>query len=90
LAVARPWAVSSGAEPAVSAVEQDALRRGAAEFVGTFALVFVGAGSVAVSPVAETGLAALAYEWLYLRPLAPVPVGPAETGLEEPRPGDTA
>jgi aquaporin TIP len=34
--------------------------------------------------------AALAYEWLYLRPLAPVPVGPEETGVLEPRPGDTA
>ena len=36
------------------------------------------------------GAAALAYEWLYLRPLAPAPVGPPETGVEEPRPGDTA
>jgi len=35
-------------------------------------------------------VAALAYEWLYLRPLAPVPVGPPETGVEEPRPGDAA
>jgi aquaporin TIP len=35
-------------------------------------------------------VAALLYEWLYLRPLAPVPVGPPETGLEEPRPGETA
>jgi MIP family channel proteins len=35
-------------------------------------------------------LAALAYELLYLRPLRPVPVGPAETGVREPRPGDTA
>ena len=35
-------------------------------------------------------VAALAYEWLYLRPLAPVPVGPAETGVREPRPGDAA
>ena len=35
-------------------------------------------------------LAALLYEWLYLRPLAPKPVGPAETGVLEPRPGDTA
>jgi MIP family channel proteins len=34
--------------------------------------------------------AALAYEYLYLRPLRPVPVGPAETGVREPRPGDTA
>jgi len=41
-------------------------------------------------PVAGAVVAALAYEFLYLRPLAPVPVGPPETGLEEPRPGDTA
>jgi aquaporin Z len=34
--------------------------------------------------------AALLYEYLYLRPAAPVPVGPPETGLEEPRPGETA
>jgi aquaporin TIP len=35
-------------------------------------------------------LGALAYEWLYLRPLRPLPVGPPETGVIEPRPGDTA
>jgi MIP family channel proteins len=35
-------------------------------------------------------LAAVAYEYLYLRPLRPIPVGPAETGVREPRPGDTA
>jgi aquaporin TIP len=35
-------------------------------------------------------VAALLYEYLYLRPLAPVPVGPPETGVREPRPGDTA
>lgn len=35
-------------------------------------------------------LAALAYEYLYLRPPRPVPVGPPETGVLEPRPGDTA
>ena len=35
-------------------------------------------------------LAALAYEFLYLRPLRPIPVGPPETGVQEPRPGDTA
>jgi aquaporin Z len=43
-----------------------------------------------VGPVVGGVLAALAYEFLYLRPLAPVPVGPPETGLEEPRPGETA
>jgi aquaporin TIP len=41
-------------------------------------------------PAAGGALAALAYEWLYLRPLRPVPVGPPETGVIEPRPGDTA
>lgn len=41
-------------------------------------------------PLAGAAVAALAYEFLYLRPLAPVPVGPPETGLEEPRPGETA
>jgi aquaporin TIP len=34
--------------------------------------------------------AALLYEYLYLRPLEPVPVGPPETGLVEPRPGDSS
>jgi aquaporin Z len=43
-----------------------------------------------VGPFTGGAAAALAYEWLYLRPLAPVPVGPPETGLEEPRPGATA
>jgi MIP family channel proteins len=35
-------------------------------------------------------LAAAAYEWLYLAPARPIPVGPPETGVIEPRPGDTA
>ena len=43
-----------------------------------------------VGPLAGGGAAALAYELLYLRPLAPAVVGPPETGLEEPRPGDAA
>jgi aquaporin TIP len=43
-----------------------------------------------VGPLVGGALAALVYEWLYLRPLRPVPVGPPETGLQEPRPGDTA
>ena len=43
-----------------------------------------------LGPLVGGALAALAYEYLYLRPLAPVPVGPAETGVEEPRPGETA
>jgi aquaporin TIP len=41
-------------------------------------------------PFAGAVLAALAYEWLYLRPPRPLPVGPPETGVIEPRPGDTA
>jgi MIP family channel proteins len=41
-------------------------------------------------PFAGAVLAALAYEFLYLRPLRPLPVGPPETGVIEPRPGDAA
>ena len=41
-------------------------------------------------PLVGGGSAALVYEFLYLRPPRPTPVGPAETGVEEPRPGDTA
>jgi aquaporin TIP len=42
-------------------------------------------------PVVGGGLAALLYEWLYLRPQSrPEPVGPPETGIQEPRPGDLA
>jgi aquaporin TIP len=41
-------------------------------------------------PFVGGALAALAYEWLYLRPLRPLPVGPPETGVIEPRPGETA
>jgi aquaporin TIP len=41
-------------------------------------------------PFAGAVLAALAYEWLYLRPPRPLPVGPPETGVIEPRPGDAA
>jgi MIP family channel proteins len=43
-----------------------------------------------VGPFAGAVIAAVAYEMLYLRPLGPAVVGPAETGVEEPRPGDTA
>jgi glycerol uptake facilitator-like aquaporin len=43
-----------------------------------------------IGPFLGGGAAALAYELLYLRPLAPAVVGPPETGVEEPRPGDTA
>ena len=41
-------------------------------------------------PLVGGAVAALAYEFLYLRPVAPLPVGPPETGVIEPRPGDTA
>jgi aquaporin TIP len=43
-----------------------------------------------VGPLAGGVIAAAAYELLYLRPPRPVAVGPPETGLEEPRPGDAA
>jgi aquaporin TIP len=43
-----------------------------------------------VGPLVGGALAAFAYDRLYLRPLAPEPPGPAETGLDEPRPGDAA
>jgi aquaporin Z len=43
-----------------------------------------------VGPGAGAALAALLYDWLYLRPTAPVPVGPPESGVLEPRPGDAA
>ncbi len=43
-----------------------------------------------VGPLAGGVIAAVVYELLYLRPVQPVPVGPPETGLEEPRPGDAA
>jgi aquaporin Z len=43
-----------------------------------------------VGPFAGAVLAALTYEWLYLRPPRPMPVGPPETGVIEPRPGDAA
>jgi aquaporin TIP len=41
-------------------------------------------------PFVGGALAALAYEWLYLRPPRPLPVGPPDTGVLEPRPGDSA
>jgi aquaporin TIP len=43
-----------------------------------------------VGPLVGGAVAALAYDRLYLRPLAPEPPGPPETGLDEPRPGDAA
>jgi aquaporin TIP len=43
-----------------------------------------------VGPFVGGALAALAYDYLYLRPPRPLPVGPPETGVLEPRPGDAA
>jgi aquaporin Z len=43
-----------------------------------------------VGPFAGAVIAAVAYELLYLRPPRPAVVGPPGTGVEEPRPGDTA
>jgi aquaporin TIP len=43
-----------------------------------------------IGPLAGGAIAALLYELLYLRPEAPEPVGPPETGLEEPAPGEAA
>ena len=43
-----------------------------------------------IGPALGALIAALAYEWLYLRPVQPPVVGPPETGVEEPRPGETA
>ena len=43
-----------------------------------------------IGPLICGAAAALAYEFLYLRPLRPVPVGPLKTGIDEPRPGDAA
>jgi aquaporin TIP len=42
------------------------------------------------APPLGAAVAGLLYDRLYLRPLAPVPPGPVETGLEEPRPGQAA
>src|SRR6266536_2971114 len=41
-------------------------------------------------PFAGGALAAVLYEWLYLRPPRPIPVWPPETGVIEPRPGEAA
>jgi aquaporin TIP len=43
-----------------------------------------------VGPVVGALVAALAYDYLYLRPLAPTVVGTPESGVAEPRPGDSA
>ena len=43
-----------------------------------------------LGPALGAVVAAVLYEWLYLRPLAPPVVGTAESGVAEPRPGDAA
>jgi aquaporin Z len=43
-----------------------------------------------VGPCAGAVIAASVYELLYLRPPQPQPVGPAETGVEEPGAGEAA
>ena len=43
-----------------------------------------------VGPIIGAVIAAGAYEWLYLRPTAPPVVGTPESGVVEPRPGETA
>src|SRR5262249_53827383 len=43
-----------------------------------------------VGPLVGGGIAALAYELLYLRSPAPLPVGPPESGVIQPRPGASA
>ena len=43
-----------------------------------------------VGPFAGALLAALVYEYLYLRPMEPAVVGTPESGVDEPRPGEAA
>ena len=43
-----------------------------------------------LGPAIGALIAALGYEYLYLRPLQPPVVGTRESGVAEPRPGDTA
>jgi aquaporin TIP len=43
-----------------------------------------------LGPLLGAAVAALLYQFLYLRPLRPAPVGQPATGLDEPRPGETA
>jgi MIP family channel proteins len=43
-----------------------------------------------IGPFAGALLASLVYEYLYLRPVEPPVVGPPESGVEEPGPGETA
>ncbi len=43
-----------------------------------------------LGPVIGALIAAFAYDYLYLRPTQPAVVGTPESGVDEPRPGDTA
>ena len=43
-----------------------------------------------LGPVIGALIAAFAYDYLYLRPTRPAVVGTPESGVAEPRPGDTA
>jgi glycerol uptake facilitator-like aquaporin len=43
-----------------------------------------------IGPGVGALVAALVYEFLYLSPLKPVVVGTPESGVDEPRPGETA
>jgi hypothetical protein len=43
-----------------------------------------------VGPFAGAVIAASVYELLFLRPARPAPVGPPETGVEEPGAGEAA
>jgi aquaporin TIP len=43
-----------------------------------------------LGPIIGALIAAVGYEWLYLRPVRPAVVGTPESGVAEPRPGDTA
>jgi aquaporin Z len=43
-----------------------------------------------VGPVIGALVAGIGYDWLYLRPGGPAVVGTVESGIAEPRPGDTA
>ena len=58
--------------------------------LGLIGLLLIAALVWWVGPLVGGALAALLYEYLYLRPVSPEPVGPPETGLVEPRPGDAA
>jgi aquaporin Z len=43
-----------------------------------------------VGPILGALIAAIGYEFLYLTPLRPTPVGTPASGVDEPRPGDAA